>query len=53
MYSTAQPYKAIGMKILVVDDHALIRDALRGVLRELVEDAIVLEARRTAAKRCG
>ena len=33
-----------GMKILLVDDHALIRDALRGVLRELVEDAIVLEA---------
>src|SRR5262245_28374426 len=32
------------MKILLVDDHALIRDALRGVLLELVEDAIVLEA---------
>src|SRR5262249_28763086 len=36
---------ALGMKILLVDDHALIRDALRGVLLELVEDAIVLEAR--------
>jgi len=32
------------MKILLVDDHALIRDALRGVLRELVGDAVVLEA---------
>jgi len=40
----AAPAKAVGMKILLVDDHALIRDALRGVLRELVEDAIVLEA---------
>jgi DNA-binding NarL/FixJ family response regulator len=32
------------MKILLVDDHALIRDALRSVLRELVDDAIVFEA---------
>jgi DNA-binding NarL/FixJ family response regulator len=32
------------MKILVIDDHALIRDALRGVLRELKADATVLEA---------
>jgi DNA-binding NarL/FixJ family response regulator len=32
------------MKILVVDDHVLIRDALRGVLRELKQDAVVLEA---------
>ena len=32
------------MKVLLVDDHALIRDALRGVLKELVEDALVLEA---------
>jgi DNA-binding NarL/FixJ family response regulator len=32
------------MKILLVDDHALIRDALRGVLKELTNDAIVLEA---------
>jgi len=31
------------MKILVVDDHALIRDALRGVLKEL-KDATVIEA---------
>jgi DNA-binding NarL/FixJ family response regulator len=32
------------MKILVVDDHALIREALRGVLKELKDDAAVLEA---------
>ena len=32
------------MKILVVDDHVLIRDALRGVLKELKPDADVLEA---------
>jgi len=32
------------MKILLVDDHALIRDALRGVLRELVADATMFDA---------
>ena len=32
------------MKILVVDDHVLIREALRGVLKELKDDAAVLEA---------
>jgi DNA-binding NarL/FixJ family response regulator len=32
------------MKILVVDDHVLIREALRGVLKELRNDAVVLEA---------
>jgi DNA-binding NarL/FixJ family response regulator len=32
------------MKVLVVDDHVLIREALRSVLRELSEDATVLEA---------
>lgn len=32
------------MKVLVVDDHALIRDALRGVLKELKDDASVVEA---------
>ncbi len=32
------------MKILVVDDHVLVRDALRGVLRELREDTAVFEA---------
>jgi len=32
------------MKILLVDDHTLIRDALRGVLKELIGDPTVLEA---------
>jgi DNA-binding NarL/FixJ family response regulator len=32
------------MKALLVDDHVLIRDALRGVLRELTDNATVLEA---------
>ena len=32
------------MEILVVDDHVLIREALRGVLKELKGDATVLEA---------
>jgi DNA-binding NarL/FixJ family response regulator len=32
------------MKVLLVDDHALIRDALRGVLADLVEGACILEA---------
>jgi DNA-binding NarL/FixJ family response regulator len=32
------------MKVLVVDDHVLIRDALRGVLKELKSDATFLEA---------
>jgi DNA-binding NarL/FixJ family response regulator/class 3 adenylate cyclase len=32
------------MKILLVDDHALIRDALRSVLKEVAADADVLEA---------
>jgi DNA-binding NarL/FixJ family response regulator len=32
------------VKILLVDDHALIREALRGVLKELKGDATVLEA---------
>src|SRR5205809_6537221 len=32
------------MKILVVDDHALIREALGSVLKELKRDAEVLEA---------
>jgi DNA-binding NarL/FixJ family response regulator len=31
------------MKILVCDDHALIREAMRGVLKDLVPDAAVLE----------
>jgi DNA-binding NarL/FixJ family response regulator len=32
------------MKVLVVDDHALIRDALRSALAELVDDVTVLDA---------
>src|ERR1700732_1949358 len=32
------------MKVLLLDDHALIRDALRGVVKDLVQDATVLEA---------
>jgi DNA-binding NarL/FixJ family response regulator len=32
------------MKVLVIDDHALIREALRGVLKELKDDAMVVEA---------
>jgi DNA-binding NarL/FixJ family response regulator len=34
----------LGMKILIVDDHALIRDALRGVLKKLQRGVTVLEA---------
>ena len=34
------------MKLLVVDDHVLILDALRGVLKELDSGAIILEASR-------
>src|SRR5947207_12021824 len=36
--------RAQAMKILVVDDHALIREALASVLKELKPDASVLEA---------
>ena len=32
------------MKILLVDDHVLIRDALRGVLKDVKGDADILEA---------
>ncbi|MGX9120634.1 response regulator [Mesorhizobium sp. BHbsci] len=32
------------MKILVVDDHVLIREALRGFLKELKDDAEIIEA---------
>jgi DNA-binding NarL/FixJ family response regulator len=32
------------MRILIVDDHVLIRDALRNVLTELAADATILEA---------
>jgi DNA-binding NarL/FixJ family response regulator len=30
------------MKILVVEDHVLMREALRGVLKELKGDAVVI-----------
>jgi DNA-binding NarL/FixJ family response regulator len=36
--------RAVKMKILIVDDHALIRDALRGILKKLKGRAAVLEA---------
>lgn len=32
------------MKVLVIDDHVLVRDALRGVLRDSLREAEVLEA---------
>ena len=32
------------MKVLIVDDHVLIREAMRGVITELQRDAVVLEA---------
>jgi DNA-binding NarL/FixJ family response regulator len=32
------------MKILVIDDHALIRQAMQGVLRKLKRGAVVLDA---------
>jgi DNA-binding NarL/FixJ family response regulator len=32
------------LKILIIDDHALIREALRGVLKELKGDATIVEA---------
>ena len=32
------------MKVLVVDDHVLIREALRGVLKDLKDDATIFEA---------
>ena len=44
MVVTAEVSKAARMKILIVDDHVLIRDALRGILRGLKSDAVILEA---------
>jgi DNA-binding NarL/FixJ family response regulator len=40
------------MKILLVDDHALIRDALRGVLKDLAHEATVLEAADSRQAMC-
>lgn len=39
------------MKILVIDDHALIRDAVHGVVKELRAEAVVLEAADCAQAR--
>jgi DNA-binding NarL/FixJ family response regulator len=36
------------MKILVIDDHHLIREALRGVLKQLRRDAVILESSNAA-----
>jgi CheY-like chemotaxis protein len=36
------------MKILVVDDHVLIRQAMHGVLKKLKRDATVLDASNSA-----
>ena len=43
-YCRPKPRNLPLMKILVVDDHALIREALHGVLRKLTRDAVILEA---------
>jgi DNA-binding NarL/FixJ family response regulator len=32
------------MNVLVIDDHALVRDALRGVLKESLDEATIVEA---------
>jgi DNA-binding NarL/FixJ family response regulator len=44
MVAGARTGELAAMKILVVDDHVLIREALRSVLKELDADAAVLEA---------
>jgi DNA-binding NarL/FixJ family response regulator len=44
MVGTAETQCRLPMKILVVDDHVLIREALRGVLKELKDDAAIVEA---------
>src|ERR1700740_450334 len=36
------------MKILLIDDHVLIRQAMHGVLKKLRRDAVVLEATNSA-----
>ena len=43
-HAAAQPCTDTCLKILVVDDHALIREGLRQVLRGLEEDVEVFEA---------
>jgi len=39
------------MKIVLLDDHLLIREAMCGVLRELVADALILEAAKASDVR--
>lgn len=39
------------MKIILLDDHLLIREAMCGVLRELVADALILEAAKASDAR--
>jgi DNA-binding NarL/FixJ family response regulator len=43
-YCRPKPRNLPLMKILVVDDHALIREALHGVLKKLARDAVILDA---------
>ena len=46
MVARSRATRAARMKILVVDDHVLIREALRSVLRELKgETVVIVEAR--------
>jgi len=44
MVATGEQPERAGMKILIVDDHVLIREALRGVLKELNAQAAIIEA---------
>ena len=44
MVAADKPAGPLRMKILVVDDHLLIREALRGVLKELKSEATIVEA---------
>jgi DNA-binding NarL/FixJ family response regulator len=43
-YCRPKPRNLPLMKILVVDDHALIREAVHGVLKKLTRDAVILDA---------
>src|SRR6516164_8298094 len=53
MLSAASRARRPWMKILVVDDHVLIREAMRGVLRELKGDAaVILEASDSRRAMC-
>jgi hypothetical protein len=44
VFSGGLPKEPFRMTILLLGDHVLVREALRGVLKELNEDATVLEA---------